>query len=158
MKKISLIVMSCMIACGLFANHSIVKGGEMSPKVEDTVSIDKKIADSQWLSNNSDTLKVALDICFRLLRHFAVLAALRALPRTGISIDARIAMIAITTSSSISVNLAMVGLTWRYAGGVSALREMKWTKEDNVRKQLLFFIVDPFEFGAIQHHLAFTDF
>lgn len=42
MKKISLIVMSCMIACGLLANHGIVKGGEMSPKVEDTVSIDKK--------------------------------------------------------------------------------------------------------------------
>lgn len=58
------------------------------------------------------------------------------------------------TSNSISVN----SLAWRYAGGVSALREMKWTKEDNVRKQLLFFIVDPFEFGAIQHHLAFTDF
>ena len=58
MKKISLIVMSCMIACGLLANHDIVKGGEMSPKVEDTVSIDKKIADSQWLSNNSDTLEV----------------------------------------------------------------------------------------------------
>ena len=50
--------MSCIIACGLFANHGIVKGGEMSPKVEDTVSIDKKIADSQWLSNNSDTLEV----------------------------------------------------------------------------------------------------
>lgn len=50
--------MSCMIACGLLANHDIVKGGEMSPKVEDTVSIDKKIADSQWLSNNSDTLEV----------------------------------------------------------------------------------------------------
>ena len=58
MKKISLIVMSCIIACGLFANHGIVKGGEMSPKVEDTVSIDKKVADSQWLSNNSDTLEV----------------------------------------------------------------------------------------------------
>ena len=58
MKKFSLIVMSCMIACGLLANHGIVKGGEMSPKVEDTVSIDKKIADSQWLSNNSDTLEV----------------------------------------------------------------------------------------------------
>ena len=58
MKKISLIVMSCIMACGLLANHSIVKGGEMSPKVEDTVSIDKKIADSQWLSNNSDTLEV----------------------------------------------------------------------------------------------------
>lgn len=58
MKKISLIVMSCMIACGLLANHGIVKGGEMSPKVEDTVSIDKKIADSQWLSDNSDTLEV----------------------------------------------------------------------------------------------------
>ena len=58
MKKISLIVMSCMIACGLLANHSIVKGGEMSPKVEDTVSIAKKITDSQWLSNNSDTLEV----------------------------------------------------------------------------------------------------
>ena len=53
MKKISLIVMSCMIACGLLANHGIVKGGEMSPKVEDTVSIAKKITDSQWLSNNS---------------------------------------------------------------------------------------------------------
>lgn len=50
--------MSCIIACGLFANHGIVKGGEMSPKVEDTVSIDKKIADSRWLSNNSDTLEV----------------------------------------------------------------------------------------------------
>ena len=50
--------MSCIIACGLLANHGIVKGGEMSPKVEDTVSIDKKIADSQWLSNNSDTLEV----------------------------------------------------------------------------------------------------
>ena len=50
MKKISLIVMSCIIACGLLANHGIVKGGEMSPKVEDTVSIDKKITDSQWLS------------------------------------------------------------------------------------------------------------
>ena len=50
--------MCCIIACGLFANHGIVKGGEMSPKVEDTVSIDKKIADSQWLSNNSDTLEV----------------------------------------------------------------------------------------------------
>ena len=50
--------MSCIIACGLFANHGIVKGGEMSPKVEDTVSIDKKITDSQWLSNNSDTLEV----------------------------------------------------------------------------------------------------
>ena len=58
MKKISLIVMCCIIACGLFANHGIVKGGEMSPKVEDTVSIYKKIADSQWLSNNSDTLEV----------------------------------------------------------------------------------------------------
>ena len=58
MKKISLIVMSCMIACGLLANHGIVKGGEMSPKVEDTVSIAKKITDSQWLSNNSDTLEV----------------------------------------------------------------------------------------------------
>lgn len=57
MKKISLIVMSCIIACGLLANHGIVKGGEMSPKVEDTVSIDKKITDSQWLSNNSDTLE-----------------------------------------------------------------------------------------------------
>ena len=33
MKKISLIVMSCMIACGLLANHGIVKDGEMSPKV-----------------------------------------------------------------------------------------------------------------------------
>ena len=32
MKKISLIVMCCIIACGLFANHGIVKGGEMSPK------------------------------------------------------------------------------------------------------------------------------
>ena len=50
--------MSCIIACGLFANHGIVKGGEMSPKVEDTVSIDKKITDSRWLSNNSDTLEV----------------------------------------------------------------------------------------------------
>lgn len=29
MKKISLIVMCCIIACGLFANHGIVKGGEM---------------------------------------------------------------------------------------------------------------------------------
>lgn len=58
MKKISLIVMSCIIACGLLANHGIVKGGEMSPKVEDTVSIEKKITDSQWLSNNSDTLEV----------------------------------------------------------------------------------------------------
>lgn len=58
MKKISLIVMSCMIACVLLANHGIVKGGEMSPRVEDTVSIDKKIADSQWLSNNSDSLEV----------------------------------------------------------------------------------------------------
>ena len=58
MKKISLIVMSCIIACELLANHGIVKGGEMSPKVEDTVSIDKKITDSQWLSNNSDTLEV----------------------------------------------------------------------------------------------------
>ena len=58
MKKISLIVMSCMIACGLLANNGIVKGGEMSPKVEDTVSIAKKITDSQWLSNNSDTLEV----------------------------------------------------------------------------------------------------
>ena len=58
MKKISLIVMSCIIACGLLANHGIVKGGEMSPKVEDTVSIDKKITDSQWLSNNTDTLEV----------------------------------------------------------------------------------------------------
>ena len=58
MKKISLIVMSCIIACGLLANHGIVKGGEMSPKVEDSVSIDKKITDSQWLSNNSDTLEV----------------------------------------------------------------------------------------------------
>lgn len=58
MKKISLIVMSCIIACGLLANHGFVKGGEMSPKVEDTVSIDKKITDSQWLSNNSDTLEV----------------------------------------------------------------------------------------------------
>ena len=58
MKKISLIVMCCIIACGLFANHGIMKGGEMSPKVEDTVSIDKKISDSQWLSNNSDTLEV----------------------------------------------------------------------------------------------------
>ena len=47
MKKISLIVMSCIIACGLLANHGIVKGGEMSPKVEDTESIDKKITDSQ---------------------------------------------------------------------------------------------------------------
>lgn len=50
--------MSCIIACGLLANHGIVKGGEMSPKVEDTVSIEKKITDSQWLSNNSDTLEV----------------------------------------------------------------------------------------------------
>lgn len=50
--------MSCMIACGLLANHGIVRGGEMSPKVEDTVSIAKKITDSQWLSNNSDTLEV----------------------------------------------------------------------------------------------------
>ena len=50
--------MSCIIACGLLASHGIVKGGEMSPKVEDTVSIDKKITDSQWLSNNSDTLEV----------------------------------------------------------------------------------------------------
>ena len=58
MKKISLIVMSCMIACGLLANHGIVKGGGMSPKVEDTVSIDKKITESQLLSNNSDTLEV----------------------------------------------------------------------------------------------------
>lgn len=58
MKKISLIVMSCIIACGLLANHSIVKGGEMSPKVEDTVSIAKKITDSQLLSNNSDTLEL----------------------------------------------------------------------------------------------------
>ena len=58
MKKFSLIVMSCIIACGLLANHGIVRGGEMSPKVEDTVSIAKKITDSQWLSNNSDTLEV----------------------------------------------------------------------------------------------------
>ena len=58
MKKISLIVMCCIIACGLLANHGIMKGGEMSPKVEDTVSIDKKIADSQWLSNNSDRKSV----------------------------------------------------------------------------------------------------
>ena len=58
MKKISLIVISCIIACGLLANRGIVKGGEMSPKVEDTVSIAKKITDSQWLSNNSDTLEV----------------------------------------------------------------------------------------------------
>ena len=58
MKKISLIVMSCIIACGLLANHGIVKGGGMSPKVEDTVSIDKKITESQLLSNNSDTLEV----------------------------------------------------------------------------------------------------
>ena len=47
MKKISLIVMSCIMACGLLANHGIVRGGEMSPKVEDTVSIAKKITDSQ---------------------------------------------------------------------------------------------------------------
>lgn len=52
--------MSCMIACGLLANHGIVKGGEMSPKVEDTVSIDKKIADSQWLSNNSGNYSAPL--------------------------------------------------------------------------------------------------
>ena len=58
MKKISLIVMSCIIACGLLANHGIVKGGEMSTKVEDTVSIAKKITDSQRLSNNSDMLEV----------------------------------------------------------------------------------------------------
>lgn len=50
--------MSCIMACGLLANHGIVRGGEMSPKVEDTVSIAKKITDSQWLSNNSDTLEV----------------------------------------------------------------------------------------------------
>lgn len=50
--------MSCIIACGLLANHSIVKCGGMSPKVEDTVSIDKKITESQLLSNNSDTLEV----------------------------------------------------------------------------------------------------
>ena len=58
MKKISLIVMSCIIACGLLANHGIVNGGEISPKVEDTVSIAKKITDSQRLSNNSDMLEV----------------------------------------------------------------------------------------------------
>ena len=58
MKKFSLIVMNCIIACGLLANHGIVRGGEMSPKVEDTVSIAKKITDSQLLSNNSDTLEV----------------------------------------------------------------------------------------------------
>lgn len=58
MKKISLIVMSCMIACGLLASHGMVKGGVMSSKVEDTVSIDKKVTDSRWLSNNSDTLEV----------------------------------------------------------------------------------------------------
>lgn len=50
--------MICIIACGLLANHRIVKGGEMSPKVEDTVSIAKKITDSQRLSNNSDMLEV----------------------------------------------------------------------------------------------------
>ena len=33
MKKISLIVMSCIIACGLLANNGIVKGGEMSPLI-----------------------------------------------------------------------------------------------------------------------------
>ena len=44
----------------------------------------------------------------------------RALFSAGSSIEARIAMIATTTSSSISVNLAVVGLKRRYAGGVSA--------------------------------------
>ena len=29
--------MSCIIACGLLANHGIVKGGEMSPKVDDNI-------------------------------------------------------------------------------------------------------------------------
>ena len=50
MKKISLIVMSCIIACGLLANHGIVKGGEMSPKVEDTVCLlyTSDAADDCW--------------------------------------------------------------------------------------------------------------
>ena len=48
------------------------------------------------------------------------LAEVRAFCSDGSSNAARIAMIAITTSSSISVNLAIVGLKRRYAGGVSA--------------------------------------
>ena len=55
-----------------------------------------------------------------LLTQAAFFAASRALFRAGSSMLASIAMIAITTSSSISVNFVAVGLKRRYAGGVSA--------------------------------------
>ena len=45
-----------------------------------------------------------MPICFKLLLHLTFNAAARALPKAGRSMDARIAMIAITTNSSIKVN------------------------------------------------------
>ena len=46
-------------------------------------------------------------ICFRLLRQLDDLAVARALFRAGSSIEARIAMIAITTRSSINVKFTL---------------------------------------------------
>ena len=104
MKKISLIVMSCIIACGLLANHSIVKGGEMSPKVEDTVSIDKKITDSQWLSNNSDTLEVdtAVEDSGFLICERLVILVMR--PHSSVS---KLMVLPITLLAVRSVNMAI---------------------------------------------------
>ena len=51
---------------------------------------------------------------------FDVRALSRALFSAGSIIAARIAMIAITMSSSMRVNFVMIGLKRRYAGGVSA--------------------------------------
>lgn len=53
-------------------------------------------------------MEVPMPICFSLLRHLVVFARSRALFNAGRSIEARIAMIAITTSNSIRVNLRIL--------------------------------------------------
>ena len=65
-----------------------------------------------WLEYMSS----ASPVCLLLFSQLMVCARARAPFSAGSSSPARIAMIAITTSSSVSVN----GLTWRHAGGVSA--------------------------------------
>ena len=52
----------------------------------------------------------AVPICFRLFVQFVASAISRALPTAGISMAARIAMIATTTSNSTNVNCFFIAL------------------------------------------------
>ena len=69
-----------------------------------------------WLEYMSS----ASPVCLLLFRQLMVCARARAPFSAGSIIAARIAIIAITMSSSRRVNFVMIGLKRRYAGGVSA--------------------------------------